>query len=86
MDKRISVTKWGNIQTDRHTKVLKLPEIMHRHPQNIFRIFEKDSSSRTGYINDNLFSVRKWGNEHTDRHARNMKLFETNIQTSPEYI
>ena len=61
-------------------------ELVYKHPQNISRKFEKDSSSRTGVITDNLFSVRKWGNKQTERHTKNMKLLETSVQTSQECL
>ena len=61
-------------------------ELVYKHPQNISRKFEKDSSSRTGVITENIFSVRKQGNEQTDRHTRNLKLFGTNMQTLQEYL
>ena len=53
-------------------------KIMNKPPKNISRKFEKDSSSRTGDIIDNLFSVRNWGNEQTDRHTRNLEIFNDN--------
>ena len=59
---------------------------MNKPPKNISRKFEKDSSSRTGDITDNLFSVRKSDNEHTDGHTRNLKLFGTSVPTFQEYI
>jgi len=46
----MSVSKWGNEQTDRHRGNLKLFELVHKHPSNVSRKFEKDSSSRTGDI------------------------------------
>ena len=61
-------------------------ELIYKHSRNISRKFEKDSSSRTGDITDNLNSVRNWGNEQTDRHARNLKLFWTSAETSQECL
>ena len=61
-------------------------ELVYKHPKNVSRKFEKDSSSRTGDITDNLFSVRKWGNEQTNRHTKKLKLFEPNVQTSTECL
>ena len=61
-------------------------EVVYKHPKNISRKFEKDRSSWTGDITDNLFSVRKWGNEQTDRHTRNLKLFWTGAKTSKECL
>ena len=61
-------------------------KLTYKHPLNISRKFEKDSSSRTGDIADNLFSVRKWDNEQTDRHTRYMKLFRISVQTSQECL
>ena len=61
-------------------------ELVYKHPRNVSRKFEKDSSSRTGDITDNLFSVRMWGNEKTDRHTRNLKLFEISVQISQECL
>ena len=55
-------------------------ELVYKHPKNVFRKFEKDSSSRIRDITDNLFSVRKWGNEQNDRHTRNLKLFKTSVK------
>ena len=61
-------------------------ELAGKHPRNVSRKFEKDSSSRTGDITDNLILVRIWGNEQSNRHTRNLQLSKTNIQTSPEYF
>ena len=61
-------------------------DIVYKHPKNISRKFEKDSSSRTGDIIYTLISIRKWGHEQTDRQTRNLKLLGTNVQTSPDYI
>ena len=47
----ISVMKWGNEQTDRQTRNMKLFEVLYKNPRNVSRKFEKDSSSRTGYHN-----------------------------------
>ena len=57
-------------------------ELMYKHPRNISRKAENNSSSRTGDITDNINSVRNWGNEKSDRHTKNLKL---SIQISPEY-
>ena len=46
-----------------------------KNPNKIYRKFQKDSSSRTWDIIDNLISVRKWGNEQTYGHKRTAKLF-----------
>ena len=43
---------------------------VYKHPKIVSRIFEKDSSSRTWVITDNLLSARKWGNEQIDRHTK----------------
>ena len=64
-DNLFSVRKWGNKQTDRHTRILKYLELVYKHPRNVSKKFKKDSSSRTRDITDNLFSVKKGGNEHT---------------------
>ena len=63
-------------------EIWKYLKLMYKHPKNIFGKFEKDSSSRTEDINDNLFSVRKWGNVQTDRHTRYLKLFWASVHTS----
>ena len=47
----ISEMKWGNEQTDTHTRNLKLFEVLYKSPINDSRKFEKDSSTRTGYQN-----------------------------------
>ena len=86
IDTLISVRKWGNEQTDRKTKNLKLFKTNIQHPWNISRKFENDSSSKIGDITDNLFLVRKWGDVKTDRHTKNQKLFETSVQISPECL
>ena len=50
-------------------EILNYSELVYKHPQNISRKFEKDSSSRTGVITDNLYLVRQWDNEQlTDIH------------------
>ena len=46
----ISVSKWGNEQTDRHTRNMKLFEVLYKNPRNVSRKFEKSSASRTGDI------------------------------------
>ena len=43
--------KWGNEQTDRQTRNMKLFEVLYKNPRNVSRKFEKDSSSKTGYHN-----------------------------------
>ena len=86
IDTLISVRKWGNEQTDRHTKIWNYLKLMYKHPQNVSRKFEKDSSSRTGDIIDTLISVGMWSNEQTDRQTRNLKSFGTNLQTLQEYL
>ena len=83
---RVSVSQWINEQTYRHTKNLRFEKLLYKHLQNISRKFEKDSSSRTGYITDNLFSVKKWDNEQTDRQTINLKLFKISMQTSQECL
>ena len=47
--KIISVMKWGNEQTERQTRNMKLFEVLYKNPRNVSRKFGKDSSSRTGY-------------------------------------
>ena len=47
----ISAMKWGNEQTDRQTRNMKLFEVLYKSPRNVSRKFEKDSSSRTGSHN-----------------------------------
>ena len=59
---------------------------MWKHPWNISRKFEKDSSSRTGDSTDNLFSERMWVNGQTDRHTRNMKSCRFRVQTYQECL
>ena len=39
----ISVMKWGNEQTDRQTRNMKLFEVLYKNPGNVSRKFEKDS-------------------------------------------
>ena len=51
-DNLISVRKWGNEQTGRHTK--NWLKLLYKHPKNVSWKFEKDSSSRTGDIIDTL--------------------------------
>ena len=46
----MSVRKWGNEKTDRHTRNLQLSKIRARTSKNVSRKFKKDSSFRTGYI------------------------------------
>ena len=46
----ISVRKWVNEQTDRHTRNLKLFEVLYTNPRIVSRKFRKDISSRTEYI------------------------------------
>ena len=43
----ISVIKWGNEQTDRHTEIWNYLELMYKHPRNVSKMFQKDISSRT---------------------------------------
>ena len=62
-------------------KVLIYLKLKYKYPWNISSIFEKDSSSRTGVITDNLFSARKWGNEQTDRPSA-----ETSQECLPENL
>ena len=57
---------------------------MYKHLKIVSRKFEKESSSRTRDIRDNLISGKNGGNEQTERHTKNLKLFETVVQTSPE--
>ena len=47
----ISVMKWGNEQTYRQTRNMKLFDALCKNPRNVSRKFEKDSSSRTVYHN-----------------------------------
>ena len=47
----ISVMKWGNKQTDRQTRNMKLFEVLYKNPRNVSGKFEKDSSSGTRYNN-----------------------------------
>ena len=61
-------------------------ELVYKHPRNVSRKFEKDSSSRTEDITDNVFSVRKWSNEWTDRHTNKSGLFEISVWTSQECL
>ena len=61
-------------------------ELVYKYPQNISKKIEKDSSSWTRVITDNLFSVGKWGNEQTDRHTRDLKWFWTSAETSKECL
>ena len=67
-------------------EILDYLELVYKHPRNVSRKIEKDSSCRTVVITDNIFLVRKWGNEQTDRYTRNLKLFRIGIQTSQEYL
>ena len=39
----ISVMKWGNEQTDRHARNLKLLEVLYKNPRNVSRKFQKAS-------------------------------------------
>ena len=61
-------------------------KLIYKYPLNMFRKFEKNSSSRTGVFIDNLFLVRKWGNEGTKRHTRNMKFFRIIPRISPDNL
>ena len=40
-DNLILVLKWGNDQTDRHTRNAKVLELMYRHPSNVSGKFRK---------------------------------------------
>ena len=76
LDIIISVRKWGNEQTKRHTRNLKsfwsnVQKIPEMSPENLKKI----SHPELDISKDNLISVRNWGNEQTDRHTRNLKLF-----------
>ena len=63
-------------------KILNYLKIVHKQPKNISRKFERDSSTRTGDMTDNLFSVRKGVNEENDRHTRNVKSFKISVPKS----
>ena len=54
----ILVRNQVNELTDRHTEILNYLELVYKHPRNVYRKFEKDSSCRTVVITDNLFYVR----------------------------
>ena len=82
----MSVRKWGNEKTDRHTRHMKLFEINAKMSPEYIQKFDKDSSSITKNTTDNLLSVRKWGNEQTDRQTRNLNFFRTNVQTFLDYL
>ena len=43
--------KWGNEQSDRQTRNMKLFEVLYKNSRNVTRKFDKDSSSGTRYNN-----------------------------------
>ena len=58
----ISLMTWGNEQTDRQTRNMKLFEVLYKNPRNVSRKFEK---KLTHLEVDIIISVRKLGNVHT---------------------
>ena len=47
----ILVMNWGNEQTDRQTRNMKLFKVLYKNPRNVSRKFEKGSSFGSRYNN-----------------------------------
>ena len=83
----ISLRQWGNEQTDRHTRNLKLFGTSVQTSQECLqKIWEILAHQELEISTVNIISLRKWGNEKTDRHPRNLKLFWTSAETSQECL
>ena len=86
-DNLISVRKWGNEQTDRHTRNLKLFRICAQTSQECLqKIWKKVAHLELEISKDKLIIVRKWDNEQTDRHTRNFEFFGTSVRTSQKCL
>ena len=68
----ISVRKWANEWTDRHTRYLELFESSEKISQEYIKKIRKISPSELEIY---LVSIMKSANEQTDRHTRNLEIF-----------
>ena len=62
--------KWGNDQTNRHTRNPQVLELMYKHHRNVSRRFQKDISSRTKDIKR---SSQLMTHTHMDRQTHKCK-------------
>ena len=74
-DNQFSVRRWGNKQTDRHSRNLKLlrislKNIQRMSPENLRKLAYPELE----ISKDILISARKWGNEQTDTHTKTSEI------------